>query len=108
MTFQAIARSKDVLYVANDLQVKLGGSRVRANTKIAQAARQVLERKEQFPGERIRATVSEGWVTLEGGANSLCKSQDVENAVRELAGVRGVKNKLAINPCGARNASYGA
>jgi hypothetical protein len=47
-------------------------------------------------------------VTLEGGVDSLCKIQDVEYAVRELAGVRGLKKKLAINLCGSHNASHEA
>lgn len=49
-----------VIGVANDLQVRLEGSRTRTNTEIVQAARQALKRRAHIASERIRVMVSEG------------------------------------------------
>ena len=45
---------------------------------------------------------------LGGSVDSLRERQDAEDAVRQLLGVYGVNNKLAINPCGIHSASCGA
>jgi len=46
------------------------------------------------PDQRIRSTVSNGWVTLDDWS----EREDAEHAVRNLAGVRGITNRLEIAP----------
>src|SRR5579884_3642485 len=55
-----------VLDVANDIEVKIPGSRRRTDLDIAQAVRWELEWNVLVPHDRIHSTVSDGWVTLEG------------------------------------------
>jgi osmotically-inducible protein OsmY len=44
----------------------------------------------------IQSTVSDGWVTLEGQVNYWRERTDAERAIRRLAGVVGVINKITI------------
>ena len=48
--------------------------------------------------ERIRSTVSDGWVTLEGDVDIWREREDAEKAVLKLAGVVGVLNTIRILP----------
>jgi osmotically-inducible protein OsmY len=63
--------------------------------------------------ERITSTVTDIWVTLEGTVDLLREREDAERAVRRLAGVRGVHNKIAVvarqvDPAAVRTAIEGA
>src|SRR6266542_4192814 len=60
-----------VLDVANDIEVKAPGSPGRTDTEIAQAVRHALEWDVGVPHERIRSTVSDGIVNLDGNVNFL-------------------------------------
>jgi osmotically-inducible protein OsmY len=67
---EAAHRVIGVLDVANDLKVNVAGGTSRTDTEIAQAVRQTLEWDVFVPDDRIRSTVSDGWVTLEGTVES--------------------------------------
>jgi osmotically-inducible protein OsmY len=87
-----------VLDVANDIVVKAPGSPVRTDTEIAQAVRHAIEWDVMVPHERIRSTVSDGIVNLEGNVNFLREREDAERAVRYLDGVCGVRNHILVSP----------
>jgi osmotically-inducible protein OsmY len=72
------------------------GSAVRNATDIARAVRNALEWDVFVPDTRIRSTVSDGWVTLEGDVDFWNQRDDAEKAVRNLSGVHGVSNKIEI------------
>lgn len=95
---EAAHRVAGVLDVANDVQVKVPGSPGRTDTDIARAVRQALEWDVFVPEARIRSTVSDGWVTLEGDVDYWSQREDAERAIRNLAGVRGVSSKIEIKP----------
>lgn len=95
---EAAHRVDGVLDVANDIQVKIPGDAGRTDTDIARAVRHALEWNVFVPEERIRSTVSNGWVTLEGDVDYWSQRDDVDEAIRKLAGVRGVSNKTEIKP----------
>jgi osmotically-inducible protein OsmY len=42
--------------------------------------------------------VSDGWVTLEGEVDRWTQREDAEHAVRHLAGVQGVTNRITVRP----------
>jgi osmotically-inducible protein OsmY len=94
---RAAHRIADVLDVANDLRVKIAESSARTDTEIAQAVRQALEWDALVTDERIRSTVSDGQVTLEGEVASLQEREEAERAIRHLTGVREVTNKLTVS-----------
>lgn len=93
---EAAHRVPDVLDVVNDIEVKLPGDSVRTDTEIAQAVRRALTWDVDVPEERIRTTVSHGFVTLGGTVDALHQREAAERAVRSVVGVRGVANQIAV------------
>jgi osmotically-inducible protein OsmY len=93
---EAAHRVTGVLDVADDVRVKSQGSRERTDTEIAHAVRTSLEWDAFVPDQKIRSTVTEGFVTLEGEVATLREKEDAEAAVRNLAGVRDVRNRLFV------------
>lgn len=59
---------------------------------------QALERNVNVPSDRISVTVKDGWLTLEGKVGWGYQKEAAEYAVRYLSGVRGVTNKIEIEP----------
>lgn len=99
MKFAAEKAAKRVLgvkAVANDIEVKLPGERVRTDTDIAQAAANALEWNTQVPHERIKVTVRDGWVTLEGDVDWPYQKEAARKAVEGLTGVKGVSNLIEV------------
>jgi osmotically-inducible protein OsmY len=94
---EAAHRVAGVSDVANDIQVRIPDSFDRTDTEIARAVRNALEWDIWIPADRIRSSVSDGWVTLEGDVSYLGEREDAERAVRHLKGVRGVTNKIIVS-----------
>jgi osmotically-inducible protein OsmY len=69
----------------------------RRDADIAKAVRHALAWDVLVPHERIRTTVSNGVVTLEGTVDCLSQYHDAAR-VRDLPGVRAVDNLIAVNP----------
>ena len=86
-----------VLDVANDILVKVPGTLARTDTDIALAVRRGLEWDALVPDEKIRSTIINGWVTLEGTVPCWADRCSAESAVRNLNGVHGVTNGLTVN-----------
>jgi osmotically-inducible protein OsmY len=95
---EAAHRVAGVHDVANDVQVKLPSSLERTDSEIAEAVRHALEWDVFVPDTRIQSTVSDGRVTLGGTVDTAAEREDAERAVRNLAGVRGVVNKIRVAP----------
>jgi osmotically-inducible protein OsmY len=93
---EAAHRVLGVLDVADDIQVKWPGSVERTDTEIAKAVRMSLEWDAFVPHQNILSTVTEGFVTLEGEVSTLREKLDAEAAVRNLAGVHGVRNRIHV------------
>jgi osmotically-inducible protein OsmY len=94
----AAHRVSGVLDVANDIEVRPTGAFARTDSDIAKAVRHTLEWDALVPDERIRSTVSDGWVTLEGDVDIWREREDAEKTVLKLAGVVGVLNMIRIVP----------
>jgi osmotically-inducible protein OsmY len=93
---EAAHRVSGVRDVANDIAVKVPGSGARTDTEIAQAVRQALEWDVFVPHDKITSTVSDGWVTLEGTVDRASQRADAERAIRNLAGVKLVLDKIVV------------
>lgn len=93
---EAAHRVAGVLDVANEIKVDLPGSHIRSDLDVAQAVRWELEWNVLVPQERVRTTVSDGWVTLEGSVNTWQQRLDAERSIHYLAGVRGVTNRIVV------------
>ena len=88
--------------VADEIKVKLPGTHQRSDTDIAHAVVNALRWDIQVPDDRIKATVEEGWIALEGDVEWQYQKWAAEGAVRNLTGVKGVTNLIAVKP---KNAS---
>lgn len=95
---EAAHRVRGVLDVANDVVVKMPGMPGRTDTEVAHAVRNALVWDVFVPDTRIRSTVSDGVVTLDGEVETWTQAEDAERAVRNLTGVRSVMNLISIKP----------
>ncbi len=95
---EAAHRVSGVLDVVNEVEVKLPGNGERTDADIAHAVRHALEWDVLVPHERIQTTVSQGVVTLHGKVDYWSQHDDAGRCVRNLAGVREVKNLIVVEP----------
>ena len=95
---RAAKRVHGVKAVANELDVKLPGSSQRTDEDIAAAAVNALKSHISVPADKIKVTVSNGWVKLEGEVEWHYQRISAENAVRYLQGVKGVSNLITVKP----------
>lgn len=95
---RAAKRVHGVKAVANELEVKLPGSSRRTDEDIAAAVVRALEADLSVPADKIKVTVSEGWVTLEGEVKWQFQKNAAERSVRYLTGVKGVNNLIKVEP----------
>jgi len=91
-------RIHGVMAVANDIEVRPRGAGERTDTDIAQATINALKWETSVPDERIKVAVSKGLVTLEGEVDWQFQKEAADIAVRTQLGVRGVVNRIIINP----------
>jgi osmotically-inducible protein OsmY len=95
---RAALRLYGVLAVANELIVKLPSERTRDDSDIALAISNQMAWNAAIPHEAIKATVSHGWVTLEGRVDWAYQSEVADKLVRGLIGVMGVTNRVSVKP----------
>ena len=84
--------------VVNDIEVRLRGTGEHTDADISRAAVATLKWKTLVPDERIKITVSEGWVTLDGDVDWQYQKESAQEAVRHLLGVKGVYNQIVVKP----------
>lgn len=93
---KATKRIHGVKAVANDIQVKTLDALT--DPEIAADAVRALEAHVNVPAEKIKVTVRDGWVTLEGLLDWMYQKEAAESAVIYLGGVRGISNQIAVAP----------
>lgn len=94
----AAHRVAGVFDVVNELRVQAPDSFRRTDVELAKAVRHALEWDVAVPHERIRSTVSDGVVTLEGSVDSWDEHDDVIQCVRNLSGVIELENLIKVEP----------
>jgi osmotically-inducible protein OsmY len=95
---EAALRVKGVQAVANDIEVRLLPGQERTDADIAQAVLRALEWDVFVPADKVKVTVSKGWVTLEGEVEWQYQREAAERAARNVTGVRGVTNMIRVTP----------
>src|ERR1700693_2325662 len=93
---KAAKRVYGVRAVANDIQVKR--STVRTEPKIARDIVRELDSHVGIPADKIKVTVKNGWVTLEGKVDWQYQKTLAESSVKKLKGVLGVINNINVTP----------
>ena len=91
---RAALRTYGVSAVANDIQVKPLFKKTDAD--IASAALDALQARVDVPDEKIKLTVKDGWVTLQGDVDWYYQKNAAELAVKYLTGVKGVTDNIKI------------
>jgi len=95
---KAAKRVSGVKAVVDEIEVKLPGSSERTDTDIAEAAVRALKNNLSVPHDKIKVTVREGWLTLEGAVDWQYQKTAAESSVRYLVGVKGVSNLITVKP----------
>jgi osmotically-inducible protein OsmY len=93
-----VKRIVGVKAVANDLEVKLATGSDRPDPDIAHEAVERLQRDLPYSSKNIKATVRNGWITLEGDVDWDFQRRSAEAAVRNVKGVKGVTNLIHVKP----------
>lgn len=93
---KAVKRVYGVKGVANDIEVKPISKRT--DPEIARDAVHELESHISIPSDRIKVTVKNGWVTLEGDVDWQFEKSLAESSVKKLKGVVGITNSIQVKP----------
>ena len=91
-------RVHGVRAVANEIEVRLPATQTLDDEAIARSAANALNWNSTVPREKVTVSVTNAWLTLEGTVEWQFQKKAAEDAVRVLAGVRGVSNNVAVLP----------
>jgi osmotically-inducible protein OsmY len=95
---KAVKRLPGVKALAVELKVELPGSSERTDTDIAGAAESALKWDVLVPHNRIKVTVENGRIVLEGEVDWQFQKSAAERVVLHLTGVKGVTNQITVKP----------
>jgi osmotically-inducible protein OsmY len=95
---EAAHRVKGVKAVVNEIEVKLLPGAERTDEDIAAAVLRALEWDAMVSVDRVKVTVSKGWITLDGEVEWQYQREEAERAARRITGVRGVTNLITVKP----------
>lgn len=95
---QAAGRVPRVQHVVNELSVDLAQGHERSDAALLEEVTRVLGWDALVPADRVRATVTDGCVTLRGEVDWDHQRVAVEQAVTPLLGVTAVENHITIRP----------
>jgi len=93
---RAAKRVRGVRAVANDLQIK--PSFKPTDPEIARDVVQNLVNHIFLPADKVRVTVSNGWVTLDGTLDWQYQRKLAENGAKSIKGVMGITNNIVLKP----------
>ena len=95
---RAAARVPRVQQLTNRLHVELPPGHERPDATLLEEATRVLAWDALVPAGRVRTTVCEGCVTLEGQVDWDHQRVTAEQAVQPLIGVKAVENRITVQP----------
>jgi osmotically-inducible protein OsmY len=93
-----VKRVAGVIGVANNIEVRLPLIHRRPDPDIARDAIEEIKRDLPFSWEKIRVTVSDGWVTLDGEVEWHFQRESAEEAVWRVRSIKGVVNNIQVRP----------
>lgn len=94
----SVRRIKGVQAIADEIEVRIPGSKQTADDQIAKRAVDIIDWDVQVPADSIQVVVRNGWITLSGQVGWQYERMAAEKAVRRLTGVRGVNNNIILKP----------
>jgi osmotically-inducible protein OsmY len=84
--------------IAQDIEVRLPGSKQTGDDQIAKRALDILAWSTSIPRDAIQVKVQKGWVTLSGKVNWYYQKMNALNLVSKLSGVTGITSLIEIEP----------
>ena len=93
---ETVMSIRGVRALVNDLEVRLPVENERRDEDIARTAASILLWHSAIPEDRIGIEVSAGWITLRGEVDWHYQRVAAERSIRDLMGVRGVSNQIAV------------
>jgi osmotically-inducible protein OsmY len=93
---KAAKRVYGVRGLANNIQVKL--TTERTDPEIARDIVQAIDSYVSLPGDKLKVTVKNGWVTLEGQVDWQYQKTLTESAAKRVKGVLGITNNIEVAP----------
>lgn len=81
--------------IANDIEVK---PLTRTDPEIARDVVEAMRLDLTIPGDRIKTSVRDGFVSLEGTVEWNYQREAAESRARNVSGVRGLINSIALKP----------
>jgi osmotically-inducible protein OsmY len=84
--------------VACALEIRSPGPHLTTDSGLANAVANILAWNATIPKDRIRICAENGWITLEGAVDTQAQKDVAACAAEEVAGVKGVRNLIAVNP----------
>lgn len=94
----AAERVTGVKAVVDEIEVLLPYAYHRTDEDIARAILNALQWNVAVPDDRIKVHVENGWVILKGTVDHKFQQTSAEDAIRNLAGVRGITNHIKVTP----------
>lgn len=91
-------RVNGVRVVVEHIDVTLPDMHARSDADLAKAVADALGWDVEVPSSKINTSVRDGWVTLEGTVDWAYQRFAAEGAVRYLAGVKGLRDLIAVSP----------
>jgi osmotically-inducible protein OsmY len=87
-----------VSVLVEHMDVSLPDMHARSDADLAKAVADALRWDVEVPDGKIKTSVRDGWVTLEGTVDWQYQRLAADGAVRYLIGVKGVTNLIAVSP----------
>lgn len=93
---QAVSHVSGVVDLINNIDVVLPSQHVRTDSDIVAEAVTALQWNTSLAEHRVKASASDGWLTLNGEVDTEHQRQTAGYAVRYLRGVRGISNDIVV------------
>jgi osmotically-inducible protein OsmY len=100
---QDAERVNGVNVVVEHLDVALPDLHARTDADLAKAVADALRWHVEVPHDKIKTSVRDGWITLEGKVDWQYQRAAADGAVRYLIGVKGVTDQIAVAPSSGRS-----
>jgi osmotically-inducible protein OsmY len=94
-------RVSGVRAVVEHMEVSLPDTHARSDADLAKAVADALSWHVEVPHSKIKVSVRDGWVTLEGTVSWAYQRSAAEGAIRYLTGVKGLRNLIVVSPSAA-------
>ena len=95
---EAVKRVNGVKAISDEIEVNLPTEHRRDDAEIARNLAHVLEWNVSAPGNTVKATVSDGVVTLSGSVESQHQRDHIEDQITHVGSISGIRNRIALKP----------